>query len=135
MMHRDDRARARLRIRLRILSLAAAAFVLCGTHSTPSAASSPSITLEIADYLTMPITGLVDGKGQTDGLLARVNALREEPGGANRFFITDLNGPIYVLDKDTKKFTTYLDFNGHEGHRGLFHKLFLDAGYGSGLNA
>ena len=26
----------------------------------------------------------LDGKGQTDGMLARVNALREEPGGANR---------------------------------------------------
>src|SRR5262249_6943941 len=30
---------------------------------------------------------------------------------------------------------TYLDFNGREGHAGLFHKLFLEAGYGSGLNA
>ena len=35
----------------------------------------------------MPMTGLVDGKGSTDSLLARVNTLREEPGGANRDMI------------------------------------------------
>ena len=29
--------------------------------------------------LPLPITGLVDGKGSTDSLLARVNTLREEP--------------------------------------------------------
>jgi hypothetical protein len=97
--------------------------------------ANAQLTIEIKDYVTMPMTGLVDGKGSNDSLLARVNTIREEPGGASRLFITDLNGPVYILDKTTKKFTTYLDFNGHEGHRGLFHKLFLDAGYGSGINA
>src|SRR5262249_53565551 len=58
----------------------------------------------------------------------------EEPGGANRFFVWDINGPLYILTKDTKKFTTYLDFNGREGHSGVFRKLFVEAGYGSGLN-
>ena len=28
------------------------------------------------------------------------------------------NGPLYILDKETKKFTTYLDFNGREGPPG-----------------
>ena len=37
----------------------------------------------------MPITGLLDGKGSNDGLLARVNTLREEPGGALRFRCPD----------------------------------------------
>jgi hypothetical protein len=97
--------------------------------------ANAQLTIEIKDYVTMPMTGLVDGKGSNDVLLARVNALREEPGGANRLFITDLNGPLYILDKDTKKFTTYLDFNGRDSHGGLFHKLFTEAGYGSGLNA
>jgi Glucose / Sorbosone dehydrogenase len=92
------------------------------------------MTLEIADYAVMPMTGLADGKGSNDVLLARVNALREEPGGANRFFVTDLNGPLYILSKGTKKFTTYLDFNGHDGRPGIFHKLFTDTGYGNGLN-
>src|SRR5262252_7661388 len=99
-----------------------------------SATASAEITLEIKDYVALPITGLVDGKTTYDALLARVNGLREEPGGANRFFVPDLNGPLYILDKETKKLTTYLDFNGREGHPGLFHKLFLETGYGSGLN-
>ena len=57
-----------------------------------SAAPSPNVTLELRDYVEFPVTGLLDGKGQTDGMLARVNALREEPGGANRFFIHDPDG-------------------------------------------
>src|SRR5712692_2977445 len=98
------------------------------------AQASAQMTIEIKDYVTMPMTGLVDGKGNNDSLLARVNGIREEPDGANRFFVPDLNGPLYILDKDTKKLTTYLDFNGREGHPGIFHKLFVEIGYGSGLN-
>ena len=100
----------------------------------PLMAASAQMTIEIKDYVTMPITGLADGKGNNEVLLSRVNGLREEPGGANRFFVPDLNGPLYILNKETKKLTTYLDFNGREGHAGLFHKLFLETGYGSGLN-
>jgi Glucose / Sorbosone dehydrogenase len=114
---------------LRVVCLSV--LVQCLTISQAAA----QLTIELKEYLTMPITGLLDGKGSNDGLLARVNTLREEPGGANRFFITDLNGPIYIVDKETKKLTVYLDFNGREGHNGLFHRLFLEAGYGSGINA
>src|SRR5207248_1817622 len=63
------------------------------------AASDPPVTIDITDYVEMPITGKLDGKGQTDGMLARINSLREEPGGATRFFVNDLNGPLYILDK------------------------------------
>ena len=98
-----------------------------------AAASAPRLTLEIKDYLELPITGKVDGKGQTDGMLARVNALREEPGGASRLFLHDLNGPLYILDKSTKKLSIYLDFNGRPGHSGLFHKFSYETGYANGL--
>jgi len=91
-------------------------------------------TLEIKDYLTLPMTGLVDGKGSNDLLLSRVNTLREEAGGSRRFFISDLNGPLYIVDKETKKFTVYLDFNGNSGKTGIFHKLTIVNGYGNGLN-
>jgi hypothetical protein len=98
------------------------------------AAEAPEITLEIKDYATLPITGIWDGKGQTNGLLARVNFLREEPGGGRgRFFVNDLNGPIYILDKASRKLTTYLDFNGREGRGGIFHKLTYEAGWGNGF--
>jgi len=107
--------------------------VVCAISAVPAAGTSPRVTLEIRDYAAMPITGLVDGKGQTDGLLARVNSLHEEPGGAARLFINDLNGPLYVVDKATRTFTTYLDFNGRDGRTGLFHKLSFDTGFAGGL--
>ena len=90
------------------------------------------ITLRVADYLTMPITGTVDGPGNA-GSLARVNVMREEPGNAKRFFISDLNGPLYILDSATKKLTTYLNFNGRGTQPGLFDKLTIDAGFANGL--
>src|SRR5436309_15170705 len=79
-------------------------------------------TLEIKDFVVMPMTGKVDGKGSNELLLARVNTLREEVGGARRWLISDLNGTLYILDSDTKKFSLYLNFNGNEGKNGLFHK-------------
>src|SRR4030095_10434264 len=109
-----------------VLIIAAAALPLTAT-------TSPSITLEIRDYVAMPITGNPEGTGQTDGMLSRVNSLREEPGGASRFFVNDLNGPLYILDKITRTFTTYLDFNGRGGRRGIFHKLAVEVGYGNGM--
>src|SRR2546421_13085245 len=85
-------------------------------------AATPELTVEIKDYAAMPITGAVDGPGNSAGLLARINFLREEPraGAAKRrLFVNDLNGPLYVVDKDTGKTTTYLDFNGLAGRPGL----------------
>src|SRR5213593_93242 len=91
-------------------------------------------TLDVEDFLVMPMTGLVDGKGSNELLLARVNTLREEAVGAKRLFISDLNGPLYILDKQTKKLTVYLDFNGNAGKAGIFRKLTIAQGYGNGLN-
>lgn len=82
----------------------------------------------------MPMTGQVDGKGQITGLLARVNYMREEPGG-DRFFISDQNGALSILDKKTKKLTTYLDFNGRGNRNGLFHRIIFEVGFATGLTA
>ena len=79
----------------------------------------------------MPITGDPGGE-HTRGQLARVNFLRDEPGG-RRFFVNDLNGPLYILDKKTKQFTTYLDFNGLAGRPGLFPKLTFERNFATGL--
>jgi hypothetical protein len=98
------------------------------------AAPSSDLTLDLRDYLEFPITGMLDGKGQTDGMLARINSLREEPGG-RRFFVNDLNGPLYIVDKATRRITTYLDFNGRDGRRGLFHKFAYESGLANGLNS
>jgi len=112
------------------LRLACFAVVLPAVFAAASAALT---TLEVRDFVELPITGQLDGKGQTDGMLARVNALREEPGGANRLFVHDLNGPLYILDKVSKKLSVYLDFNGREGHTGLFHRFAYETGYANGL--
>ncbi len=64
--------------------------------------TKPEITLDIRDFVTMPMSGKVDGKGQVLGLLARVNFMREEPAGSktasSRIFVNDLNGPLYILE-------------------------------------
>jgi mono/diheme cytochrome c family protein len=87
--------------------------------------------LELREYARMPITGELGGEN-TRGQLARVNFLRDEPGG-RRFFVNDLNGPLYILDKKTRQFTTYLDFNGVAGRPGLFSKLTFERNFATGL--
>ena len=98
--------------------------------AAPSARAPMVITVE--DYAAAPITGMTSGIGNIASL-SRVNVLREEPGGAGRFFVSDLNGPLYILDKTTKAFTTYLDFNGRDAKPGLFDKLHTSAGFANGL--
>src|SRR6516164_4942121 len=96
-------------------------------------AGSSELTLEIKDFAAMPLTGAVDGPGNSAGLLARINFLRQEPGGKKRIFVNDLNGPLYILDNDSKKATPYLDFNGVAGHPGIFHRLAIDQLLASGF--
>ena len=83
------------------------------------------------DYAQLPVTGELDGQN-TRGQLARVNFLRDEPGG-RRFFVNDLNGPLYILDKQTKTSTVYLDFNGLGGRPGLFPKFTFERNFATGL--
>jgi hypothetical protein len=113
------------------LPAASLAFAVC-VSSASAALAQP--TLELRDYVVTPMTGLVDGKGSNELLLSRVNTLREEVGGARRVFISDLNGPLYILDKDSKKFQVYLNFNGNDGKGGIFRRLTIQQGYGNGLN-
>jgi hypothetical protein len=96
-----------------------------------AAQQAPRLTLEQVDYAQLPITGELNGQ-QTRGQLARVNFLRDEPGG-RRFFVNDLDGPPYIVDKKTKTFTTYLDFNGAGGWPGLFQKFTFERNFAIGL--
>ena len=83
------------------------------------------LTLELQDYAALPITA-DNTDANTRSQLARVNYLRDEPGG-RRFFVNDLNGPLYILDKQTKTFTKYLDFNGLPGQSGSVPEVHLRA--------
>jgi glucose/arabinose dehydrogenase/mono/diheme cytochrome c family protein len=98
---------------------------------SPAAQPAARLAFELEDYVQMPITGELDGQN-TRGLLARVNFLRDEPGG-RRFFVNDLNGPLYILDKQKKTFTTYLDLNGAGGRPGLFAKFTFERNFATGL--
>ena len=102
------------------------------TVAPPAAVdAAPRRKLELRDYVQMPVTADPNGEN-TRAQLARVNFLRDEPGG-RRFFVNDLNGPLYILDKKTKQFTTYLDFNGAGGRPGLFSKLTFERNFATGL--
>lgn len=99
--------------------------------ATPTSSPVSRHTLELADFLQMPVTADPVGDN-TRAQLARVNFLRDEPGG-RRFFITDLNGPLYIVDKRTKAFTTYLNFNGLGSRTGLFSKFTFERNLATGL--
>lgn len=108
------------------------AFLIVSVQALTAAALPTDLTLQIKDYMAMPITGVVQGTGNNAPLLARINFLREEPGGSNRLFVNDLNGPLYILDKKTKKLTTYLNLNGSRA-RGVFDKLTIESGLANGF--
>ena len=100
--------------------------------ATTLTAQGTEHTLELADYFEMPVTG--DGSAdRVSGVLARGSILRDEPGGGQRFFINDLTGPLYILNKQTKQLTTYLNFNGTGDGPGLFPKFTAAGGYAAGL--
>jgi mono/diheme cytochrome c family protein len=95
--------------------------------------SAPRLVLELQDYAAAPITA-DNADANTRAQLARINYLRDEPGG-RRFFVNDLNGRLYVLDKQSRAFTTYLDFNGLGGRAGLFPKFTFQRNFATGLTS
>lgn len=52
------------------------------------------MALELQDYASLRITA-DNTNANTRAQLARINYLRDEPGG-RRFFVNDLNGPLYI---------------------------------------
>jgi hypothetical protein len=117
---------------LRAHQLSFALAVLWLTPAGVQSSFAQRLTLELTTWAEAPITGEVDGASNRASL-ARINVLREEPGGRGRFFLADLNGPLYVVDAATKTFTTYLDFNGAEGKPGLFKRFTFRGGFATGL--
>ena len=104
------------------------ATLLCGALTAARAQAPATLTIDIADYLAAPITG----RPETT-TLARINFLRPEPGTSGRWFVDDLNGPLYIVEPSTKTFTKYLDFNGRDDAPGLFDRLNFAQGFAAGL--
>jgi hypothetical protein len=73
----------------------------------------------IEDYAEPPLSSTLGERPYpvpTDyhGQLSRINSMRSEPLNAplasTRFFVTDMNSTLYILDKAAKKFTPYITF-------------------------
>ncbi len=127
MMRTSSSLRLLLPVTLLAAGLASAGLSRCA-HA--------ELTLRIQDYATAPMTGAIAFPSATanSAYLARLNFMAEEPGGGgNRFFVNDLNGPLYILDKTTRQFTEYLNFNGLNGAPGLFRRFVNASGYANGF--
>jgi Glucose / Sorbosone dehydrogenase len=84
-----------------------------------SQVSKDGTALLLEDYANAPLSSL-SGDGPYPApidfheVLGRLNTLVSEPsnapGFASRFFVNDLNGVLYILDKKTKKFIPYIVF-------------------------
>src|SRR5687767_2674822 len=100
------------------------ALVFACAASAASAASAQTapraLEARLADYLEMPITGRSVGNAPIQ--LARVNFLIEEPG-AQRLFISDQTGTLYIVDKNTKRLVSYINLNGSAAASGLFSRF------------
>ena len=87
--------------------------------------ANPPLSSQLGDHAYPPP---IDYKG----MLARVNTLRSEPANAplasTRFFVADMNGNLYILEKATKKFTPYITFPE------IFPRYATDR-FGSGVSA
>ena len=87
--------------------------------------ANPPLSSQMGDH---PYPPPIDYKG----MLARVNTLRSEPANAplasTRFFVADMNGNLYTLDKVTKKFAPYITFPE------IFPKYATER-FGSGVSA
>ncbi len=90
----------------------------------------------LEDYATLPASSPTHGgasKGAVDfkGQLGRVTSMRSEPSNAplaaSRFFVNDQSGTLYILDKNTKQFTAYLNFPQ------IFPKFVSDTGNTAGI--
>jgi hypothetical protein len=88
-------------------------------YPSTSQVTKDGTALLVEDYANPPLSSAMGNHGYPPpidykGMLARVNTLRSEPATAplasTRFFVADMNGNLYILDKATKKFTPYITF-------------------------
>jgi hypothetical protein len=106
-------------------------------YPSSSQVSKDGTAILIEDYANPPLSSQMGDHSYPPpidykGMLARVNTLRSEPANAplasTRFFVADMNGNLYTLDKATKKFTPYITFPE------IFPKYATER-FGSGVSA
>ena len=104
------------------------ATIVVATAYALTAQPAPRLRLRMEDYAQLPISGELDGQN-TRGELARVNGLHDEPGD-RRFFVNDLNGPLYILDKQARRVRPCTLISTASGGRsGLFPKFTFERNF------
>jgi len=101
-----------------VTSFLVASTVVATDGPLPDPITKTELSVIAKDFVRMP---------QSGSPYARINFLREEPGGADRLFVNDLNGKFYTVHKTTKAVTTYMNFTS------LFPFLKRGPGLASGL--
>ncbi len=127
----------------RVFSLTLLGGLLSVAHGQISYPTTFQITkggaaVVLEDYAQLPLSGRggsVTSFGANVNLadqLARPTFIRSEPTNASlastRFFVTDLNRNLYILDKDTRAFTPYLNFQS------IFRRYYNAGGFAAGVN-
>src|ERR1700680_2902756 len=106
-------------------------------YPSSSQITNDGTAILVEDYANPPLSSALGDHAYPPpidykGMLARVNTLRSEPANAPlasaRFFVADMNGNLYPLDKAAKKFTPYITFPE------IFPKYATDR-FGSGVSA
>ncbi|PYR96056.1 MAG: hypothetical protein DMG16_28910, partial [Acidobacteria bacterium] len=133
------RVQRRASLRLRLLCIFSVVVLMGVSSALAQYPSGPQISkdgtgLLLQDYASVPLSSLTTGAYPPPidftGQLSRVNFLRSEPAGAPsspfRFFVSDSNRNLYILDRTTRSFTTYLNFEE------IFPK-FVNPPYSGGL--
>ncbi|MGC4072839.1 MAG: PQQ-dependent sugar dehydrogenase [Nibricoccus sp.] len=123
-----SRSRASFRLVRSVFTSFAIASTALSVFAQYTAITLPAITAKLEDFATAPATG-----ASSDTYIARVNFLRTQPGDANRLWVNDSSGRLYILDADDKEFHTLLNFNGTAANGGLFAQMYTAGGYSWGL--
>jgi len=120
-----------------LFSILVIASIAWAQYPASSQVSKDGTAVLLEDYASPPLSSeFVVGDAYPPPIdfhdeLGRVNSLRSEPANAplsaSRFFVNDLNGNLYILDKKSRKFTSYLDFPE------IFPRFTTDKDYAGGI--
>src|SRR5438132_10719297 len=89
------------------------------TYPAQAQVKKDGTAVVLEDYANLPLSTPTHGGAASTSInyraqLGRANSMRSEPANApraaSRFFVVDQSGTLYVLDKATKKFSSYLRF-------------------------
>lgn len=115
--------------------IASSALVVRAQYPSSPQIAKDGTAVALEEYASLPLssrtTGTYPPAIDLSGQLARVNFLRAEPTNAplaaTRFFVCDQNRNLYILNKSSKTFSIYINFEE------VFPRFDNDPGYAAGL--